>query len=561
MDIKHIIKSLLAISIIISANPALARCDSDRPGAQTAQGVVYADTNNNGMRESYEIGIANVALSNGCDVAISNSDGRYEISVAPTEIIFLSKPANYLVPVDETNVPQFFYKHYPNGTPAQIAGTSVEWMWPVIEATGPLPTSVDFPLIPMESEIEFLAHGFADTQAQYEAGQDMIREDLINPLINNPFGVEFGLTVGDVVFDNLELYDRHKAMMGLMGIPQWYLPGNHDMNFESPNAQFANETYKKHFGPPYYSFDYGNVHFVALNNVEYAGAGNEFSSSVYRGYISAVQLQWLRNDLAQVPMDKLIVIASHIPLIAEADDGVSPILTGPNTENFVELLEILEPFENIYGLAGHDTSNSFKVQVNHQHGWNGKPWIAHTLGEVRGSGWTRGPRDFRGVRDAIMEDGNPNGFYVLKFNNVDLVPEFIPFPSSADGTNRMRIMLDPPLALSELNGIHRGVLQAGTKLVVNLFDGGIRDSVRASINGNEEILMAYRVRTDPFIETLYEEFRGTDDAYPTPDRSSHIWELAIPENLSTGLHHIVVRSTDEFGQSQRGTFTFELEDN
>ncbi|GIT21328.1 MAG: hypothetical protein CM1200mP40_10100 [Gammaproteobacteria bacterium] len=45
--------------------------------------------------------------------------------------------------------------------------------------------------------------------------------------------------------------------MGLMGIPQWYLPGNHDMNFESPNAQFANETYKKHFGPPYYSFDYG----------------------------------------------------------------------------------------------------------------------------------------------------------------------------------------------------------------------------------------------------------------------------------------------------------------
>jgi len=561
MDIKQIIKSLLAISIIISANPALARCDSDRPGAQTAQGVVYADTNNNGMRESYEIGIANVALSNGCDVAISNSDGRYEISVAPTEIIFLSKPANYLVPVDETNVPQFFYKHYPNGTPAQIAGTSVEWMWPVIEATGPLPTSVDFPLIPMESEIEFLAHGFADTQAQYETGQDMIREDLVNPLINNPFGVEFGLTVGDVVFDNLELYDRHKAMMGLMGIPQWYLPGNHDMNFESPNAQFANETYKKHFGPPYYSFDYGNVHFVALNNVEYAGAGNEFSSGVYRGYISAVQLQWLRNDLAQVPMDKLIVIASHIPLIAEADDGVSPILTGPNTENFVELLEILEPFENIYGLAGHDTSNSFKVQVNHQHGWNGKPWIAHTLGEVRGSGWTRGPRDFRGVRDAIMEDGNPNGFYVLKFNNVDLVPEFIPFPSSADGTNRMRIMLDPPLALSELNGIHRGVLQAGTKLVVNLFDGGIRDSVRASINGNEEILMAYRVRTDPFIETLYEEFRGTDDAYPTPDRSSHIWELAIPENLSTGLHHIVVRSTDEFGQSQRGTFTFELEDN
>ena len=234
-------------------------------------------------------------------------------------------------------------------------------------------------------------------------------------------------------------------------------------------------------------------------------------------------------------------------------------MTGPRTENFGELLKALEPFENIYAIAGHDTSNSFKVQINHQHGWNGKPWIAHTLGEVRGSGWTRGPPDLRGVRDAMMEDGNPNGFYVLKFNNVELIPEFIPFPSGSDGTNRLRIMLDPPMTLSEVNGIHRGSLQAGTKLVVNLFDGGIRDTVKASIDGGEEILMYYRVRLDPFIERLYEEFRNTDDAYPTPDRSSHIWELTIPDNLNSGLHRIVVNSTDEFGQSQRGTFTFELE--
>ena len=263
------------------------------------EGVVFADINGNGRRETNETGIAGVALSNGCDVVISDGDGRYEISVAPTEIIFLSKPANYSIPVDES-CPTIFLQALSRRNPSQTAGTSVEWLWHVTEATGPLPTSIDFPLIPAESEIEFLAHGFADTQA-YETGQDMVREDLVNPLIDNPFGVQFGLTVGDVVFDNLELYDRHKSMMSLMGIPQWYLPGNHDMNFESPNAQFANETYKKHFGPTYYSFDYGNVHFVALNNVEYAGSGNEFSGGVYRGYISEMQMQWLRNDLSHVP--------------------------------------------------------------------------------------------------------------------------------------------------------------------------------------------------------------------------------------------------------------------
>ena len=164
------------------------------------------------------------------------------------------------------------------------------------------------------------------------------------------------------------------------------------------------------------------------------------------------------------------MIASHIPLIAEAYDGSSEPTTGPNTENFSELLQILEPFEHIYGLAGHDTSNSFKVEVNHNHGWTGSPWIAHTLAEVRGSGWVRGPKDLRGVRDAMMEDGNPNGFYVLKFNNTKLTPEFIPFPSGPDGTNRMRIMLDPIIDQAEGGSIHRGSLSDDTKIVVNLFD-------------------------------------------------------------------------------------------
>ena len=181
---------LMAISFILLANSLSAQCNNDRAGSQPARGVVFADINGNGRRETNETGIAGVALSNGCDVVISDGDGRYEISIAPTEIIFLSKPANYSVPVDESNVPQFFYRHYPDGIPAQIAGTSVEWLWPVTEATGPLPTSIDFPLIPAESKIEFLAHGFADTQARYETGQDMVREDLVNPLIDNPFGVQ-----------------------------------------------------------------------------------------------------------------------------------------------------------------------------------------------------------------------------------------------------------------------------------------------------------------------------------------------------------------------------------
>jgi len=549
----------IALALVFTAlsSQALAQCGATGP-RETARGSVFVDSDGDGLQTGNESGLAGVAVSNGCDVVLTDDSGSYQISLAATEILFISKPAEYAVAVNEHNIPQFFYRHYPTGTPELIAGTAVEWLFPVTAPTGPLPDSIDFPLTQLPSaDPAFRAHGFADTQARFELSQDMLREDLINPLIGNPYDVDFGLTVGDVANDNLAIYDRHKAMMGLMGIPQWYLPGNHDINFESPTGYFANETYKHHFGPSNYSFNHGEVHFVALNNVEYAGAGREFDDGRYRGYIADDQLYWLERDLAQVSPEKLIVIATHIPLVAEADDGRNPVATGPNTENFAQLLQILEPFDNIYALAGHDTSNSWKVEVGHGHGWTGQPWIAHTLAEVRGNGWTRGPADPRGVRDAMMEDGNPNGFYVLHFDGLDLTPEFIPFPFGPDAAQRLRISLDPLPAAEEAT-INRGVLAANTTLVVNLFDGGIRDRVWASVDGGAEQAMRYTVRTDPYVERVHSAYEGTDDSFGSARRSSHIWELPLPDSLTPGLHHVVVTTLDEFGQRQRGNFTFEI---
>ncbi len=559
---KNRATALTAVALVTSmliGSQVFANCDFATADQEIFSGSVYVETNDNNRRDRFEVGIEGVSVSNGCEVVQTDGGGNYRIPIHATQILFISKPAEFDLPLDDNNLPQFYYRHYPDGTPSEIAGTSIEWAWPVIAPTGPLPSVMNFGLLARaRSEQQFTAHAFADTQAMYDLGQDMLREDLINPLIGNPYGVEFGLTVGDVVYDNLGLYDRHKAMMGLMNIPQWYLPGNHDINFASPNGIFANETFKSHFGPTYYSFNHGNVHFVALNNVDYAGDGKSYGDSGYRGYIPEHQLNWLEQDLANVPTDKLIVVATHIPLISEADDGRSEPHTGPSTENFSRLLKILEPFANIYGLAGHDTSNSWKVEVNHSHGWQGRPWIAHTLAEVRGSGWARGLRDARGVRDSIMEDGNPNGFYVLRFNDTALTPEFIPFPFGSDAAQRLRITLDPPLTEQVAGSINRGKAHNSVKIVVNLFDGGARDSLWASIDGGEEQAMIYTVRTDPFVERLSNAYRDTDNEYSPAARSAHVWEADLPDNLDPGLHSIEVRSEDEFGQQQNGAMTFEL---
>lgn len=528
-----------------------------RHRGDVARGTVYLDWNDNGVRDHFERGLRGVSVSNGIDVVQTDAFGRYEITLPPESVLFITKPAGYDVPVNEDKLPQFYYLHYPDGTP-KVA----EFEFPVVEPTGPLPEHIDFRLLPGRDQTTFKALAFADTQSSSDEELDMLRIDVIDPLIDDAHGAEFGLTVGDVVDDALNLYGRHNRMMAQIGVPMWNLPGNHDMNFRSPNDRYATETFKSVFGPTDYSFDYGRVHFIALDNVQYAGDGNEpFASGRYRGYLSPEQLQWIQNDLQFVPKDKLIVIATHIPLITYAldSDGQRYEQGGNiNTVNLGDLLAILEPFRHIYGMAGHDTSNSWKVEVNHEHGWHGYPFIAHTLAEVRGSDWSNGPRDERGVRAATMADGNPNGYYVVRFDGTDVKPKFM--PASRNPPDAMRIVLDPLLTAEEPNqsvALERGKLVPGTRVVVNLFDGGERDRVELSIDGGEYRAMTNILRTDPFMERQFARYQGTEDKFPSPAPSSHIWEYPLAD-LGPGLHVLRVRSVDEFGQRARSALSFEV---
>jgi hypothetical protein len=393
-----------------------------------------------------------------------------------------------------------------------------------------------------------------------------VREDVVDELIGNPHDAALGITVGDVVNDTLSLYERHNRMMAQIGIPMWNLPGNHDINFDAPNDRYSTETFKSVFGPTYYSFDYGDVHFVALDNIEYKGADQgTFDNTVYRGYVSEEQLEWLRNDLAHVPKHKLLVIATHISLVTYALDGQGERFAlgdNINTVNLHELLDIIEPFQRVYAIAGHDTSNSWKVEVNHTHNWHGYPFIAHTLAEVRGNGWSSGPRDARGVRAATMQDGNPNGYYVISFRGTEFQPRFV--PASGNPAESMRIVLDPLLdgsvdSLGNIVALNRGRLLPGTKLVVNVFDGGERDSVQMSLDGGSYVEMANVLRNDPFMERRFERFAGTPDAFSSPVPSSHIWEHVLPDDLAPGLHAVRVIAIDEFDQFAEASFTFELE--
>ena len=86
----------------------------------TASGIVFNDRNANSQRDPGKAGIADVLVSNGSDVVKTDSDGRYSLSVTEDTTIFVIKPDGWNVPLNELNIPQYFYINKPEGSPKMI---------------------------------------------------------------------------------------------------------------------------------------------------------------------------------------------------------------------------------------------------------------------------------------------------------------------------------------------------------------------------------------------------------------------------------------------------------
>ena len=80
----------------------------------------------------------------------------------------------------------------------------LDLLYPGLAPTGPLPESVDFALIRSKEPRRFDAVLFTDPQPESNAEIDFIRDDVVAGL--NGIEAAFGITAGDIMFDELSLY-------------------------------------------------------------------------------------------------------------------------------------------------------------------------------------------------------------------------------------------------------------------------------------------------------------------------------------------------------------------
>lgn len=316
-------------------------------------------------------GLARVAVSDGLSVAATDQDGRFElITDRSRSFVTVSVPGGYALPTHPTGTARCFQRVVPG---------------PGGEA------SVTFDLEPVPGGDD--RHAFlvlADIQAQDAEDMARFRSETVPAVRSTVASLgelpTFAVGDGDIAWDRLALYADYEQAVREMGVPFVQVVGNHDLDLAARSDAASTRTFEGRFGPRYYSFNRGQVHYVVLDDVLYYGGG-------YIGYVDDEQLGWLKADLALVEKGRTVVVFCHIPLMSNLAErsGVAPVIANYVT-NRDALYALLAPYRTTV-LTGHLHESDFSAA--------GGIW-ERNLGAVCGGWWT----------GDICYDGTPNGYGV-----------------------------------------------------------------------------------------------------------------------------------------------------
>lgn len=260
-------------------------------------GVVFEDRNGNGTEDADEPGLPGMVVSNQIDVVATDGEGRFTLPGPGTGVVWVRVPAQH-------RAPRGFWRKGTSGSP------------------------VSFPLTRAAAAEDFTFLHASDTHVS-EASLPRIEKLRAVVARMKP---AFVLITGDLVRDALRVgeseakgyYKLYQTAASGLGAPVWNVPGNHEIFgierhrslVSAEHPLYGRKMYRDLLGPDYYSFDYGRVHFVGLNSVD-------FDDLSYYGHVDEVQLRWLERDLERVEAGATVVTFQHIPFFSAA-----PIVSG-----------------------------------------------------------------------------------------------------------------------------------------------------------------------------------------------------------------------------------------
>lgn len=338
------------------------------------------------VRDNSGRGIEGVAVSDGFSVVESGANGYYSMIVSPDAwYIFISLPSEYEVPINEYGQPCFYQRYSPEKR------------------------DYDFTLKPLAGgkESKFALFVLTDLHISTSYRQTRFEREALPSILKHASEVKqsipcYGVALGDLI-DNSNSKNTSSERLNVrallannrFGFPLFNTMGNHDNTYydgsnpvqsDATSSTFnlkAQRDYEDVFGPVNYSFNRGDAHIVVMRNIIYST--NTTSNNYEVGFTDA-QWEWLKQDLALVPKDKMVVLGTHIKMHNESKNHIA------------EATALLGEYKEAHIFTGHS-----HIQRNYPTSGSTKKVFEHNLGAICGASWFC----------KMGEDGTPNGYNVF----------------------------------------------------------------------------------------------------------------------------------------------------
>ena len=316
----------------------------------------------------------------------------------------------------------------------------------------------------------------------------------------------FGICLGDIVGWDHSIYPEYNRIMGNAGFEYRYVIGNHDMTNYGRSHETSMKDYGSMFGPCWYSFNVGKVHYIVLNDNFFIGR-----DWYYIGYLDERQLRWLEKDLSYVRKGSKVVVCTHIPTTLDKSDrdAFKSDMMLDNLCNKPELYRMLEPYDALI-LSGHMHTADYEQ-------------IAPNIAEINIAGlcgaWWCGE---------VCIDGSPAGFKHFDMDGKDVSWIYKGCGHPLD--YQMKVYVDDPDYPGEV--------------IANVWDYDPEWKVEYFEDGKKVCDMERFKAQDPLAKELYKD----------PASLKRNWVYAAPtENMfrtkySSDAKTLEVRVTDRFGR-------------
>ena len=346
--------------------------------------------------------LVDVVVSDGLLCTKTNANGFYSLksNLADTKFVMVSIPSGYTAPTDSNGLPIFYHRVTDSEKSKNLC--IADFSFNKISNNAERFTL----LVGADPQPRASAAGY-DNNAYHalDCCNDLYRDMREKAETITDRNV-LGLMLGDIVHENMNLFDNYIAGLKTLGFPMFNIIGNHDNDTSAKSDVEGRRKFEEKLGPTYYSFNVGKLHFVVLDNLIMKLNSDGALKSYDQGLTEEIW-QWLQSDLSYVDRSATLMVAAHSPMFKLISGGNR----GAQHKNDYGYL--FAEFAKAHIWTGHShTTYNYNYSATSEWGAIEEHTVARSTGEL----WT----------NEYLSGGTPRGYTVVEVDGDDVKWYFKP---------------------------------------------------------------------------------------------------------------------------------------